>query len=115
MLLKKMNSNTGRIVVTASGVHDPDSPGGAQGSKATLGDLSGLRNQGRYFEMIDGGSFDADKAYKDSKVRQKYASSQLSSIVIFLIGTLCYCYIVVMQYSFYSRTSTSIRAKWFWN
>jgi protochlorophyllide reductase len=55
--------------VTASGVHDPDSPGGAQGSKATLGDLSGLKNQGRFCEMIDGGSFDADKAYKDSKVR----------------------------------------------
>jgi hypothetical protein len=78
MSLKKMNSNTGRIVVTASGVHDPDSPGGAQGSKATLGDLSGLRNQGRYFEMIDGGSFDADKAYKDSKVRQKSPSFQMS-------------------------------------
>jgi protochlorophyllide reductase len=32
----------GRIVVTASGVHDPDSPGGAQGVPATLGDLSGF-------------------------------------------------------------------------
>lgn len=66
-LLPKINSKDGRIVVTASGVHDPDSPGGAQGKTATLGDLSGLEN-GPYFEMIDGGSFDADKAYKDSKL-----------------------------------------------
>ena len=53
--------------MTASGVHDPESPGGAQGSKATLGDLAGLE-QGPYFDMVDGGDFDADKAYKDSKV-----------------------------------------------
>jgi protochlorophyllide reductase len=61
-----------RIVVTASGVHDPESPGGAQGSKATLGNLKGLedavdRGDG-VFDMIDGGTFDADKAYKDSKL-----------------------------------------------
>jgi hypothetical protein len=31
-----------RIVVTASQVHDPTSPGGNVGSKATLGDMSGL-------------------------------------------------------------------------
>lgn len=55
-----------RIVVTASGVHDPESPGGAQGVPATLGDLGGLRRA--EFEMVDGGSFNADKAYKDSKV-----------------------------------------------
>jgi len=54
---------------TASGVHDPDSPGGAQGEKATLGDLLGLIRDGRNFEMVDGNSFNADKAYKDSKVR----------------------------------------------
>jgi protochlorophyllide reductase len=58
-----------RIVVTASGVHDPESPGGAQGSKATLGTLQGMETQGIHFEMIDGARFDADKAYKDSKVR----------------------------------------------
>lgn len=60
-----------RIVVTASGVHDPESPGGAQGSKATLGDLSGLEKMtkdGVPFDMIDGGDYDADKAYKDSKL-----------------------------------------------
>lgn len=31
-----------RIVVTASQVHDPSTPGGNVGSKATLGDMSGL-------------------------------------------------------------------------
>jgi hypothetical protein len=32
-----------RIVVTASQVHDPSTPGGNVGSKATLGDLKGLK------------------------------------------------------------------------
>jgi len=66
LLLPKIK-NSGRIVVTASAVHDPDSPGGAQGSLATLGNLSGLEN-GPNFDMVDGGQFDADKAYKDSKL-----------------------------------------------
>lgn len=67
MILPQVKKNTGRIVVTASGVHDPKSPGGAQGSLATLGDLSGI-TAGPIFDMVDGGSFDADKAYKDSKL-----------------------------------------------
>ena len=58
----------GRIVVTASGVHDPDSPGGAQGKTATLGNLEGLERDGANFEMVDGQPFNADKAYKDSKL-----------------------------------------------
>jgi len=60
-----------RIVVTASEVHNPEEPGGQVGSKATLGDLAGLRAAlagGGKFEMVDGGAFDADKAYKDSKL-----------------------------------------------
>lgn len=69
LLLPKVNTDGGRIVVTASGVHDPESPGGAQGEKATLGDLTGLERDGRQFEMVDGNPFNADKAYKDSKVR----------------------------------------------
>jgi len=68
LLLPLMDKKSGRIVVTASGVHDPESPGGAQGSKASLGDLSGLVEQGPFFEMVDGSKFDADKAYKDSKL-----------------------------------------------
>jgi protochlorophyllide reductase len=59
----------GKIVVTASSVHDPESPGGAQGMAATLGDLNGLEMEGKDCEMLDGTPFDADKAYKDSKVR----------------------------------------------
>lgn len=62
----------GRIVVTASGVHDPDSPGGAQGVPATIGDLSGFEKAvmtgDKRFDMVDGGQFNADKAYKDSKL-----------------------------------------------
>ena len=55
-----------RLVVTASPVHDPKSGGGDVGSKATLGDLKGLGSV--TFDMVDGGAFDADKAYKDSKL-----------------------------------------------
>jgi len=62
----------GRIVVTASSVHDPDSPGGAQGVLATLGDLGGFEravtNGSGKFDMVNGGEFNADKAYKDSKL-----------------------------------------------
>ena len=71
LLLPSVSNDGGRIVVTASGVHDPDSPGGAQGVPATLGDLKGLEKEGKACEMIDGGAFNADKAYKDSKVRSK--------------------------------------------
>lgn len=70
LLLPLVKRNTGRIVITASGVHDPDGPGGAQGEKATLGDLAGME-AGPGFEMVDGGPFNADKAYKDSKVSWK--------------------------------------------
>jgi protochlorophyllide reductase len=68
LLLPRVQKQGGRIVVTASGVHDPASPGGAQGSKATLGTLQGLEQQGRQCAMLDGGPYDPDKAYKDSKV-----------------------------------------------
>mmetsp|Transcript_37296 Transcript_37296/g.90553 ORF Transcript_37296/g.90553 Transcript_37296/m.90553 type:complete len:487 (-) Transcript_37296:1643-3103(-) len=64
----KINTSNGKIVVTASGVHDPDSPGGAQGKTATLGDLQGLIRDGRNFEMVDGEPYNGDKAYKDSKL-----------------------------------------------
>lgn len=72
-LLLPMMANDGRIVVTASSVHDPESPGGAQGVPATLGTLDGLRFQGKDCEMLDGNPFNADKAYKDSKVRARKA------------------------------------------
>jgi len=69
LLLPIIEPSAGRIVITASGVHDPESPGGKVGVTATLGDLQGLEQEGPMCEMIDGGTFDADKAYKDSKVR----------------------------------------------
>uniref|UniRef100_A0A7S2JSM7 Protochlorophyllide reductase n=1 Tax=Leptocylindrus danicus TaxID=163516 RepID=A0A7S2JSM7_9STRA len=76
LLQENKIKKNGRIVVTASGVHDPDSPGGAQGSLATLGDLTGLE-QGPSFEMIDGGKFDPDKAYKDSKLCNVFFTREL--------------------------------------
>jgi protochlorophyllide reductase len=72
LILPLINKENGRIVVTASSVHDPDSPGGAQGKTATLGDLKGLEDAVAsgtgQFDMVDGGNFNADKAYKDSKL-----------------------------------------------
>ena len=59
-----------RLLVTASGVHDPTSGGGKQGGPekwASLGELKGLEGGAR-FTMVDGGAFDPDKAYKDSKL-----------------------------------------------
>lgn len=71
-LLMPHIAESGRIVVTASSVHDPDSAGGAQGVPATLGQLEGLEravSSGTgQFDMVNGGSFNADKAYKDSKL-----------------------------------------------
>jgi protochlorophyllide reductase len=56
-----------RLVLTASPVHDPLSGGGKVGSLASLGKLDGLA-AGPRFEMLDGGAYDPDKAYKDSKL-----------------------------------------------
>ena len=57
-----------RVVVTASEVHDPASPGGNVGLGAGLGDLAGLKASGADFAMLDGSAYNADKAYKDSKL-----------------------------------------------
>lgn len=63
-----IRSNAPRLVVTASEVHDPTSAGGKVGLPAGLGDLAGLR-QGPGALMLDGRvSFNAEKAYKDSKL-----------------------------------------------
>lgn len=92
-LLQPLLAPQGRIVITASGVHDPESPGGAQGIPATLGDLQGLVSVGRGCEMIDGGAFNGDKAYKDSKVchfvrevqRHFLANMQRSFVMYYLL------------------------------
>jgi len=44
------------------------SGGGDVGSPASLGTFAGLINGGKSFTMIDGGAYDPDKAYKDSKL-----------------------------------------------
>jgi len=56
-----------RLVVTSSEVHDPTTAGGKVGRPAGLGDLAGLR-QGPGAAMLNGGAFNAEKAYKDSKL-----------------------------------------------
>ncbi len=66
-------SHRGRLVVTASGVHDPSSPGGTvQGDPATgatLGDMSGLGAVAGGPPMANGAKdFNGAKAYHDSKL-----------------------------------------------
>ena len=56
-----------RLVVTSSEMHDPTTAGGKVGQPAGLGDLAGLR-QGPGTAMLNGGLFNAEKAYKDSKL-----------------------------------------------
>jgi len=71
LLESKINANNkgaGKVVITASSVHDPESGGGKQGVPATLGDLEGLSRDGANFEMVDGKPYNGDKAYKDSKL-----------------------------------------------
>lgn len=70
-LLKKTGSRTypSRIVFTASGVHNPEEGGGNVGSKAALNSLDGFKNGFKTpICMVDGGSYESDKAYKDSKL-----------------------------------------------
>jgi protochlorophyllide reductase len=63
-----LRSSAPRLVVTASEVHDPAAPGGRVGRPAGLGDLAGLAS-GAGAAMVAGGErFDAEKAYKDSKL-----------------------------------------------
>ena len=66
-----------RAVITASDVHNPLSGGGRVGRPADLGSLDGLRS-GTGFAMVDGGTFDADKAYKDSKLCNVLLGRELS-------------------------------------
>ena len=63
-----LQSTSPRLVITASEVHSPASGGGRVGRPASLGDLSVLGST-TSAPMLDGNSrFDADKAYKDSKL-----------------------------------------------
>ena len=71
-------SNDSRIIITSSEVHNPMSSGGRVGASASLGNLSGLAS-GSGFEMIDGNQFNADKAYKDSKLCNILFAKELSN------------------------------------
>ena len=71
-------SNESKIIITSSEVHNPNSAGGKVGAKASLGNLKGLKFD-TGFEMIDGGKFSADKAYKDSKLCNILFAKKLSS------------------------------------
>ena len=63
-----LKSKKPRLVITSSEVHNPVSGGGRVGQPATLGTLDGLR-QHKSIAMLNGQkTFDADKAYKDSKL-----------------------------------------------
>ncbi len=70
-----------RLVVTASSVHDPDTPGGNVGPGATLGELKGFVNfveTGERFAMVDGGPYNPDKSYKDSKLLNVLFTEEMS-------------------------------------
>ena len=56
-----------RVVVTSGEIHNADSPDGKNGAPPTLGELDGLMS-GPGFTMCDGGTYDGNKAYKDSKL-----------------------------------------------
>jgi len=70
-------SKNSKIIITSSEVHNPMSPGGRVGAKAGLGNLSGLKSFSG-FDMIDGSKFNADKAYKDSKLCNILFAKELS-------------------------------------
>jgi len=78
-LLPFINNNSySKIIITSSEVHNPMSSGGKVGAKASLGNLSGL-SSGTGFDMIDGNKFNADKAYKDSKLCNILFAKELSN------------------------------------
>ncbi len=78
-LIEKVNLS--RIIITSSEVHNPKTSGGSIGEPAGLGDLVGL-NSSKRFSLLNGDSeFNADKAYKDSKLCNILFARKLSKIL----------------------------------
>ena len=68
LLVEGLRDQARAIVITASEVHNPSTGGGRVGQPAGLGTMQGI-HQGPGAAMVDGISpFNADKAYKDSKL-----------------------------------------------
>ena len=68
LLVERLKEHARAIVITASEVHNPSTGGGRVGQPAGLGTMEGI-HQGPGAAMVDGISpFNADKAYKDSKL-----------------------------------------------
>ena len=78
LLAERLAATAQRVVITASEVHNPSTGGGRVGLPAGLGDMAGLQ-VGSAAAMADGITpFDADKAYKDSKLCNLLMGLELS-------------------------------------
>ena len=78
LLAERLAATVQRVVITASEVHNPSTGGGRVGLPAGLGDMAGLQ-VGSAATMADGITpFNADKAYKDSKLCNLLMGLELS-------------------------------------